>query len=164
VRELLDYARVHFADEEESMAAGGIAESLLRAHKEQHQGFIDEVRELLGSRSDESLEAGLRYLMGWLAHHILGTDQSERGICAGPATSASESPRSRRRRAPPKRCSRRPTRPCTRPSMRAVAGRPDCQRTLRVTGRRTKAVHHAGRAQAIAESWSYTLHAAERPC
>lgn len=41
--QLLDYARIHFADEEQVMVAGGIAESHISAHKEQHQSFIDEV-------------------------------------------------------------------------------------------------------------------------
>jgi hemerythrin len=72
---LLDYTRVHFIDEETMMEAAGLHPRYVQAHKAQHQSFIDEVRALDTSGSEDSLQAGLRYLMGWLAHHILGIDQ-----------------------------------------------------------------------------------------
>lgn len=73
---LLDYAQVHFADEEQMMATGGISDEHIKVHRAQHHSFIEEVRALDKTYREETLLVGLRYLMGWLAHHILGVDHS----------------------------------------------------------------------------------------
>lgn len=72
---LLDYSREHFADEEALMHKVGLGDRCIDAHVAQHAIFIDEIRALDLTQSGDSLQAALRFLMGWLAHHILGIDQ-----------------------------------------------------------------------------------------
>lgn len=84
---LLDYTRVHFSDEEQMMEQAGLDPRFVDMHKAQHQAFVDEVASLGPVDHGESLDASLSYLMGWLAHHILGVDQSMarqlRGVASG---------------------------------------------------------------------------------
>ena len=79
--ELVDYARTHFANEERVMLEGGCLLELCIRHRAEHATFLDQIR-LLRSASEspggsqEGLVALLRFLSGWLAHHILGADQA----------------------------------------------------------------------------------------
>lgn len=73
---LIEYSEVHFSDEERLMHEVGLDPRFIHGHEQQHSSFIEEIRSLDTSGSEDSLQAGLRYLMGWLAHHILGIDQS----------------------------------------------------------------------------------------
>lgn len=77
--ELADYAAFHFRQEEEMMKAVGIDPRTLDDQQSSHVGFVREVRETAGLLSPESVEraTGLHsFLIHWLAHHILATDQS----------------------------------------------------------------------------------------
>ncbi len=76
-RELVVYAREHFATEERLMeAAQLLPESQLR-HRTEHASFLEHVRGIRDSLPDSraQLEALLTFLTSWLAHHILGADQ-----------------------------------------------------------------------------------------
>lgn len=73
---LLDYTRIHFADEEALMHGAGLDPRHIEAHRAQHRSFIDEIRAIDPSQTADTLQPTLRYLMGWLAHHILGIDQA----------------------------------------------------------------------------------------
>ena len=91
---VLDYARVHFADEEALMAAARLDPRHVDLHLAAHRAFVGDATEL-AERSAGSDVAGTRalaeYLVHWLAYHILDVDQAmarqmaavERG--AGPA-------------------------------------------------------------------------------
>lgn len=73
---LADYARVHFADEELLMQQAGMDSRFIDAQKAEHQTFTEEMGSLGPDLSEEALQANLKYLVSWLAHHILGIDQS----------------------------------------------------------------------------------------
>jgi hemerythrin-like metal-binding protein len=76
---VLDYASVHFQDEEELMVASGLDVRHLELHLEQHRSFLEEAMNLgepgetVDPERDEKL---VEFLVRWLAYHILGTDQS----------------------------------------------------------------------------------------
>ena len=75
--QLVQYAVMHFAHEEELMAESGVDERHASRHRAIHRDFAQQVtnmREMaLGSGDSEFL---LRFLTNWLAYHILGTDQA----------------------------------------------------------------------------------------
>jgi diguanylate cyclase (GGDEF)-like protein/hemerythrin-like metal-binding protein len=76
--ELLDYTNYHFSDEETMMAAAGLDERHIEFHRSEHASFIAEVlhlRENSDPSQPESLQPVLKFLVHWLAYHILGVDQ-----------------------------------------------------------------------------------------
>ncbi len=76
--ELAHYAVVHFSDEEQLMRARGIDPRFFEYHARQHAVFLNEVKSMHAGLAVESAEAPrmlLRFLINWLAFHILGSDQ-----------------------------------------------------------------------------------------
>jgi hemerythrin-like metal-binding protein len=75
--QLVDYAVNHFAHEEELMIESGCDPHFVQVHVNVHQDFarqVGKMREFPASQAD--IEYLLRFLSSWLAHHILGIDQS----------------------------------------------------------------------------------------
>jgi len=77
-KRLADYARMHFATEEDLMKLNGIPAALCIAHREAHGRFVEEIQQM----KDEALrdpqraaDALVRYLIAWLTFHILGADR-----------------------------------------------------------------------------------------
>ncbi len=81
-KELADYAHLHFTEEEAFMEASGIDPRHLTPHEEAHRQFINDVIQLHKSvyrkelLDQESCEKLMKFLIHWLAYHILGTDKS----------------------------------------------------------------------------------------
>ena len=76
---VLDYAQVHFQDEEKLMMSIGLDQRHLGLHLDQHRCFLEEAMSLgdLGKTvAAERAEKLVEFLVRWLAYHILGTDQS----------------------------------------------------------------------------------------
>ncbi len=77
VDELADYARFHFAAEEGLMKKSGIAPRHLASQEREHHAFIDEVSRMVSEEMTvHSSNRLLKFLIHWLAYHILGSDQS----------------------------------------------------------------------------------------
>lgn len=79
IRELVDYAQYHFAEEEDLMARASMDARHVERHKAAHAGFIEEILLLqkgLGSESPQAARRLLDYLCHWLVYHILGQDQN----------------------------------------------------------------------------------------
>lgn len=76
--ELTEYTRYHFDEEERLMSARGLDARHVEGHRAAHIQFVAELaqaRALLidcGRADDETM----KFLVHWLAFHILGTDQS----------------------------------------------------------------------------------------
>jgi len=84
---LVDYASMHLAEEEATMAAVGYPD--LDRHKELHRFFMSKVVELeegmrVGGETP-SLEKLCSFLENWLASHILGEDQKYEPYVKGTA-------------------------------------------------------------------------------
>ena len=78
-QQLLAYAAEHFAQEEALMLRVGIDHSYFLAHQKRHQSFVSDVQRLYSTKSQDLTKFGenlLRFLIYWLAYHILGTDKS----------------------------------------------------------------------------------------
>lgn len=74
---LVDYAANHFAHETDLMVSSGCDPRFVREHVRVHQDFAQKVLKLRETPvGQDDIENLLRYLSGWLAHHILGMDQS----------------------------------------------------------------------------------------
>ncbi|MGE5471279.1 MAG: ATP-binding protein [Bacteroidota bacterium] len=75
--QLVNYAVVHFGHEEELMAKVGCDPRFREIHANVHRDFGEQVTKMREMPSSEGgLEFLLRFLCSWLAHHILGMDQS----------------------------------------------------------------------------------------
>jgi len=75
--ELADYAVYHFAEEERLVHEAQLDSRHRSAHKSEHQSFTNEVARLAtDTMSPDGLNHLLKYLVNWLAYHILGSDQS----------------------------------------------------------------------------------------
>jgi len=75
--QLVQYAATHFRHEEELMKAVGCDPRFFSLHQGVHWDFarqVTKMREL--PEAAANLDFLLRFLSGWLAHHILGMDQS----------------------------------------------------------------------------------------
>lgn len=75
--ELTQYTLFHFAAEEGLMRTAGIDPRHLQMQQHEHGSFVDEVSRI--DPADMSFEAAnrlLKFLIHWLAYHILGADQS----------------------------------------------------------------------------------------
>lgn len=77
--ELAAYAQYHFSEEESLMDRAGIDPRHLEHHRHEHGNFLQEVTHMHASISPENIDAAkplLKFLIYWLAYHILGSDQS----------------------------------------------------------------------------------------
>lgn len=76
--DLMDYAAVHFRDEERLLAASELAEAEKDRHRNAHRAFIERASEIM-FRADllqaEVAEQVLEFLTTWLISHILGSDR-----------------------------------------------------------------------------------------
>ena len=74
---LVEYTKVHFADEEEYMAS--INYEGLDAQKRAHTKFVEKIENInledLDDNQDEYLNGILSFLLDWLANHILKVDK-----------------------------------------------------------------------------------------
>lgn len=103
IRELMDYAGKHFADEEKLLERAPLADGEKSRHREAHHGFVEKVARI--AERDDLLQADvaeqvLEFLVTWLVSHILGSDRKiglalkhdERGEAPARAIESSEIP------------------------------------------------------------------------
>lgn len=74
--ELARYALEHFADEEECMAQAGVTPSVVAYHHERHLCFVTDLERIVRAALPalERLKAVHRFMLSWLAYHILQED------------------------------------------------------------------------------------------
>ncbi len=77
-KELADYARYHFAEEEKLMEAAGLDRRHATKHQQHHAQFVEQLLQMWRSRTtmEHPAEMLQSFLASWLAFHILGEDQS----------------------------------------------------------------------------------------
>ena len=77
-KELADYARYHFADEEKVMREGQVDARSREVHLRIHREFIQQVGSMWSARTSMNNPAEILhgFLTAWLSFHILGEDQS----------------------------------------------------------------------------------------
>lgn len=76
---LLDYARMHFGEEDALMERACLDERYVEQHRAAHRAFANEalgLSETSAGISPERARELVDYLVNWLAYHILGVDQS----------------------------------------------------------------------------------------
>ncbi len=76
---LVTYAERHFREEEELMASVGVDPRLASEQERSHTDFLGEVIRVKAGLTPEDTGSAMglhAFLVHWLAHHILGTDQS----------------------------------------------------------------------------------------
>jgi hemerythrin-like metal-binding protein len=81
IKEMVCYARQHFADEEKLMRRYGYPN--LEAHKKEHNYFIDTTADLaVGFMNNKNTTGGeiAEFLSIWLTNHILKTDMKYKEI------------------------------------------------------------------------------------
>jgi hemerythrin len=77
--ELAAYAQYHFREEESLMNEAGVDPRHQEHHRQEHLNFLQEVTQLHNTLVPESPDKAkplLKFLVYWLAYHILGSDQS----------------------------------------------------------------------------------------
>ncbi|MBL0311739.1 MAG: diguanylate cyclase [Holophagaceae bacterium] len=77
--ELAAYAQYHFSEEETLMDEAGIDPRHLEHHRHEHTHFLHEVTQMHAGVSPENPDKAkplLKFLIYWLAYHILGSDQT----------------------------------------------------------------------------------------
>jgi len=76
--ELADYARHHFADEEQLMAGHNLDRRHVDAHVRHHKQFIEQVLRMWQTRAslEKPIEVLEGFLSSWLTFHILEEDQA----------------------------------------------------------------------------------------
>jgi len=77
--ELADYAKFHFQDEESLMEREKLDACFIQKHKKLHVDFLSELTQMhkgVSPQRGDTAKSLLKFLMYWLAFHILGTDQS----------------------------------------------------------------------------------------
>ena len=77
--ELADYAKYHFQDEELLMERERVDSRFVEKHKKLHVDFLQELSRMhagVAPQQQDSAKSLLKFLIYWLAFHILGTDQS----------------------------------------------------------------------------------------
>ena len=76
-KELADYAREHFHDEEELMRQAGLDARHLDLHVKHHHQFVEQLTTMWRVRGamKHPAETFHGFLSAWLAFHILGEDQ-----------------------------------------------------------------------------------------
>lgn len=77
-KDLSDYAREHFRDEEELMREAGLDPRHIDPHTAHHRQFVEQLASMWRARGamKNPAETVLGFLSAWLAFHILGEDQS----------------------------------------------------------------------------------------
>ncbi len=78
-KELAAYAQYHFREEEELMAATGVDPRHVNYHVNEHDNFLKEATQMHATLAQDNRDASeslLKFLIYWLAYHILGSDQS----------------------------------------------------------------------------------------
>lgn len=76
--QLAEYASYHFVEEEKTMRDINISPLHLESHITEHQDFLKNVTSIYSNISINSLKQSryfLKFLIHWLAYHILGKDQ-----------------------------------------------------------------------------------------
>ncbi len=76
--QLADYAIYHFQEEEKLMSEVEMDALHVNRHIDVHNGFLDDATSIYSSISVDNLDqarAFLKFLIHWLAYHILGDDQ-----------------------------------------------------------------------------------------
>ena len=76
--QLADYAVYHFQEEEKLMTEVKVDALHMNDHIDVHKGFLDDVTSIYSSISMDNLDqvrTFLKFLIHWLAYHILGDDQ-----------------------------------------------------------------------------------------
>ncbi len=76
--ELADYAKYHFKEEESIMDGAGVDQRHGEHHRQEHAKFFEEVAQMHASISRDNPDTAkplLKFLIYWLAYHILGSDQ-----------------------------------------------------------------------------------------
>lgn len=76
---LANYATYHFKEEEQLMKSSGIDPRHIRRHEEAHHHFLEEIADLFNTIETGGIEQArflLKFLIQWLAFHILGIDKS----------------------------------------------------------------------------------------
>ena len=77
--ELAEYAQYHFKEEEEMIVHERLDPRFVKHHIQLHINFLQELarmRQGVAPQKMDSAESLLKFLIYWLAFHILGTDQS----------------------------------------------------------------------------------------
>ncbi|MCB1858750.1 MAG: bacteriohemerythrin [Gammaproteobacteria bacterium] len=77
-QELVNYAQYHFQEEEKLMLHRQIDRRHLDMHRQEHEGFLEDVTAMQSTASPDdvdSVSSLLKFLIHWLAYHILGSDQ-----------------------------------------------------------------------------------------
>jgi hemerythrin-like metal-binding protein len=77
VDELVRYSHSHFTDEEALMRGAHVDPRFVASHEAQHARFLRDVTQMRASdflAAPETSRVLLRFLLNWLAFHILGTD------------------------------------------------------------------------------------------
>ncbi|MBU0665566.1 MAG: bacteriohemerythrin [Proteobacteria bacterium] len=75
---LADYAKYHFSTEDSLMQATGISPEHYEAHSRTHDLFLDQITRIVDEAQGDviiAIDRLLRYLVKWLAFHILGQDK-----------------------------------------------------------------------------------------
>jgi hemerythrin len=78
LRDLADYALLHFTEEEQMMVSAGVDPRFVQAHVVKHADFLREVQRQSVALPGASAGAARdlhEFLVSWLAFHILGVDQ-----------------------------------------------------------------------------------------
>ena len=76
--QLADYAVYHFKEEKELMSEYKVDARHMNHHMDIHKKFLDDVSSIYSSMSSgnrDQAESFLKFLIHWLAFHILGQDQ-----------------------------------------------------------------------------------------
>jgi hemerythrin-like metal-binding protein len=78
--ELVEYAKLHFHDEEELMGTYRLDEHFLSIHHMEHHSFNYDLSRLQADLSydefaSQTAEKLVRFMTSWLVYHIIGTDQ-----------------------------------------------------------------------------------------
>ena len=74
---LADYAEYHFSAEDALMQAAGISPEHFTTHRREHDQFLDHINQIIEDAQGDvmlAIDLLLRYLVKWLAFHILGQD------------------------------------------------------------------------------------------
>lgn len=77
--ELAAYAQYHFREEESLMNETGVDPRHQEHHRQEHASFLQEVTRMHSTFAPESPDRAkplLKFLIYWLAYHILGSDQT----------------------------------------------------------------------------------------
>jgi hemerythrin-like metal-binding protein len=77
IKQLADYARFHFTDEERVMIEGGLDPAYIDSHRQLHRQFTEQVVAMWQGRTSmaDPAQTLYRFLSAWLIYHILGEDQ-----------------------------------------------------------------------------------------